>query len=281
VRGYCVNSDDEPESYSEEYDSDQETKPLLGGSLFDDDDEPQRPPSPIKISFNPAGWLAASLLPQYTERIPVPSDPEFDIFERVIAAFTVYREMKRARCDDDFDRVFKRLQHEWTYNAGLLVALAGVDMTVLGISPDSLFSVNPLARGAVAVSSIASGLGVACASWFLVRYAWVDLHTFITRAEDILSADTPSYFFFALSARLPSILTLTSTLALMLFLALVAFSAWPMAVIIGCFIVGLLMGLQFLVFGVLWVAKVVRKVSRSLARLFPGTVQEEELTEKH
>jgi len=280
VRGYCINSDDEPESYSEEYDSDEDTKALLGGPLFYDEDEPEGPASPVKISFSPVGWLAASLLPRYTERNEV--EPELNFFERAISSFTVYREMKRACGEDDFESIFKRLQYEWTYNAQILVALCGVDLTVLGISPDSLFSVNPLARGTVAVSSIASGLGVVCSSWFLVRYGWVDLHTFVTRAEDILSTDTPSFFFFALSARLPSLLTLTSTMSLMLFLALIAFSAWPMAVIIGCFLVGLLMGLQFLVFAVMWVAKSVRKGFRFLVRLIlPGTVKDsEEMDEK-
>lgn len=200
MRGYCINSDDEPESYSEEYDSDEDTKALLGGPLFYDEDEPEGPASPVKISFSPVGWLAASLLPRYTERNEV--EPELNFFERAISSFTVYREMKRACGEDDFESIFKRLQYEWTYNAQIvrlcinqcpqtyheqLVALCGVDLTVLGISPDSLFSVNPLARGTVAVSSIASGLGVVCSSWFLVRYGWVDLHTFVVSTSCCLS----------------------------------------------------------------------------------------------
>ncbi|KAJ7495974.1 hypothetical protein B0H11DRAFT_2001387 [Mycena galericulata] len=255
VRGYCVNSDEEPESYSEEYDEDEETKPLLGGSLFDDD-EPEHPPVPIKISFNPVRWLAASILPEHTNSTP---DPDLVFFERLIARFTVYREMKSAREDKDFDKIFKKLQFEWSWNAQILLGLAGVDVAVFSLSPDSFFAVSPLANGAVAVSSVASGLGVVCAVWLLFRYSWIELSTFITRAQDILSTDTPSYFFFSLSARLPSMLTLTSTMALTLFFAFIAFNAWPLLVIIGCFLVGLLMGLQFLVFGVLWVVKCVRK----------------------
>lgn len=120
VRGYCVNSDEEPESFSETDDDD--TKPLLGGPSFDDDDydEQVHPPAPIKISFNPVGWIAASLLPQYTERIEVPPDPGLNFFERAISSFTVYNEMKQARCNDDFDRVFTRLQIEWSYTAGIV-----------------------------------------------------------------------------------------------------------------------------------------------------------------
>jgi len=281
VRGYCVNSDEEPESFSETDDDD--TKPLLGGPSFDDDDydEQVHPPAPIKISFNPVGWIAASLLPRYTERIEVPPDPGLNFFERAISSFTVYNEMKQARCNDDFDRVFTRLQIEWSYTAGILVALAAVDTAVFSISPDSIFAISPFARGAVAASSIASGLGIACAAWFLVRYAWVNLDTFVARAEDILSTETPSYFFFALSARLPSLLMLTSAVSLMLFLAIVAWSAWPTAVIVGCFIVGLLMGLQWLVFSVLWVVKTARKLFRFLVRITMREKEQAELDEKH
>ncbi|KAF7376510.1 hypothetical protein MSAN_00067000 [Mycena sanguinolenta] len=264
VRGYCVDSDQEPESYSET-DTDDDSKPLLGGPLFVDDDGPTDPLTPIKISFSPMGWIAASLLPQYTERIEVPTEPDLNFFERAIASFTVYNELKRASCDDDFDRIFTRLQVEWTYTAGILVALAAVDTAVFSISPGAIFEINPGARNAIAASSIASGLGIACAAWFLVRYSWVNLQTFIARAEDVLSTpDTPCYFFFALTSRIPSLLMLASAISLMVFMAIVAFSAWPTAVIVGCFLVGLLMGLQFLVFTIVWVAKSVRKVFRFL-----------------
>ncbi|KAJ6521969.1 hypothetical protein DFH09DRAFT_1192127 [Mycena vulgaris] len=279
VRGYCVNSDDEPESYSE--DDDDDTKPLLGGPLFDEEDEPEPPSSPIKISFNPVGWIAASLLPRYTERIEVPPDPGLNFFERVVSSFTMYSEMKRARCDDEFEVIFSRLKLEWTAGIGILVALAAVDTAVFSISPDSIFAINPIARGAVAASSVASGLGIACAAWFLVRYAWVDLHTFVARAADVMSTETPSYFFFALSARIPSLLMLVSAIALMLFLAIVAFTAWPMAVIVGCFLVGLLMGLQFLVFSLLWLVKSVRKLFRFLVGLILREKEESEMDEKH
>ncbi|KAJ7873806.1 hypothetical protein B0H14DRAFT_3557003 [Mycena olivaceomarginata] len=267
VRGYCINSDEEPDSFSETDDEDDDSKPLLDGPSFINDED-EEPPAPIKISFNPMEWIAGSVLPQYTERIEVPPEPGPNFFERVISSVTVYSEMKHARCHDDFDRIFTRLQLEWTYTAGILVALAAVDTAVFSISPDSIFAVNPLARGAVAASSIASGLGITCATWCLVRYAWVNLEIFLARAEDILSTDTPSYFFFALTARIPSLLMLASAVSLMFFMAIVAWSAWPTAVVVGCFLVGLLMGLQFLVFSILWVVKSVRKLFRFLVCIF-------------
>ncbi|KAJ7739083.1 hypothetical protein DFH07DRAFT_840687 [Mycena maculata] len=284
VRGYCVNSDDEPESYSEEYSDDEDdTKPLLGGPFsLDNDDEPEYPQPPIQVSFNPVGWLVASILPQHTKELD--KDLELNILERAITSFTVYREMKYAAVrdsDEEFDAVFGRLKSEWKYNAGILATLASVDMTILSISPDSLFAILPLERGTVAVSCIASGLGIACVFWFLVRYTWADLTTFKIRAQDILSTDTPSYFFFALSSRVPTILTLTSAISLMCFLLFIAFSAWPVAVIVACFLVGLLMGLQFLVFGILWVWRSARKLLRSMSRLVSRGTGVAEVEEKH
>lgn len=74
---------------------------------------------------------------------------------------------------------------------------------------------------------------------------------------------------------------LTSAVSLMLFLAIVAWSAWPTAVIVGCFIVGLLMGLQWLVFSVLWVVKTARKLFRFLVRITMREKEQAELDEKH
>ena len=54
-----------------------------------------------------------------------------------------------------------------------------VNTAVFSIAPGSLFTVGTYARGAVAASSAASGLGMACDAWFLLRYTWADLHTFI------------------------------------------------------------------------------------------------------
>ena len=54
-----------------------------------------------------------------------------------------------------------------------------VDTAVFSIAPGSLFTVDTYARSAIAASSIASGLGIVCDAWFLLRYNWADLHTFI------------------------------------------------------------------------------------------------------
>lgn len=170
------------------------------------------------------------------------------LMERVLASFTMYSELKEATTDSVYDKVFARLQTEWTYIGGLLVALAAVDKAVFSISPGSLFDVNSYARSAIATSSIASGLGIACDAWFLLRCNWADLQTFIARARDVYG----SYFFFSLSARVPGLCMFISALSLMLFLGLVAFDAWPEGVIAVCFMVGVVMSLQFLVYGAHW-----------------------------
>ncbi|KAF9548083.1 hypothetical protein CPC08DRAFT_823567 [Agrocybe pediades] len=209
------------------------------------------------------GWLAFMSdlpLPLYTEKIVVP--PNLTKPEKVICSFTMYSELASACCDDDFARVFGRLQHEWTFIGGLLVALAAVDTAVFSISPDSIFTVDSYARSAIAASSIASGLGIACDAWFLFRYNWAELQTFIIRARDVFD----SYFFFALSARVPALCMFISSLSLMVFLGVVAFEAWPQGVLFVSFFVGIIMTLQFLAYGVHWVGTTVAEGSRKGGR---------------
>lgn len=87
-----------------------------------------------------------------------------------------------------------------------------------------------------------------------------------TRARDI----SGSYFFFSLSARVPSICTFLSAFCLMLFLALVAFDAWPEGVLVMFFLVGFVMTLQFLVFGVKWAIEGVARCGSRVRRIFTG-----------
>ena len=58
-----------------------------------------------------------------------------------------------------------------------------------------------------------------------------------------------SYFFFALSSRLPLVALMISVLALVGFLGAVAWVAWPTAVVVMCGITGVLVSLQFIVYG--------------------------------
>ena len=50
---------------------------------------------------------------------------------------------------------------------------------MFAITADSIFKVDSYPCTAVAISSAACSLGIACDVWFLLRYSWVDLRTFI------------------------------------------------------------------------------------------------------
>jgi len=63
-------------------------------------------------------WFAFSLLPRYTEKVEVP--PRLTRLERILSSFTMYSELKEANMDSHFERVFVRLQLEWTYMGGLV-----------------------------------------------------------------------------------------------------------------------------------------------------------------
>jgi len=255
TRGYIVDSDDD--CHLDEGHHFTESKPI-----FDDNDSltciddtfmdlDYNETRTVPVSHQQPDirrWLAFSLLPRYTEKVEIP--PPLTRLEMTLASFTMYNELKEANTDSHFERVFVRLQLEWTYIGGLLVALAAVNTAVFSIAPGSLFMVDVYAKGAIAASSISSGLGIACDAWFLLRYNWADLHTFIARARDLYG----SYFFFSLSSRVPALCMFISALTLMGFLGLVAFNAWPQGVIAVCFLVGIVMSLQFLVFGAHWCA---------------------------
>jgi len=60
-------------------------------------------------------------------------------------------------------------------------------------SSGTLFKVDSYACTAVAISSAACGLGIACDVWFLLRYIWVDLKTFIVRSTFLTLTLTGSY----------------------------------------------------------------------------------------
>jgi len=58
-----------------------------------------------------------------------------------------------------------------------------------------------------------------------------------------------SYFFFSLSSRLPLVALFIAVLALVGFLGAIAWTAWPAAVLVMCVLTGVLISLQFIVYG--------------------------------
>jgi len=59
--------------------------------------------------------------------------------------------------------------------------MPSVNAAMFAITTDSEFKINTYAYTAIATSTAACGLGIACDIWFLFRYIWVDLETFRVR----------------------------------------------------------------------------------------------------
>ncbi|KAF6750562.1 hypothetical protein DFP72DRAFT_910541 [Ephemerocybe angulata] len=173
--------------------------------------------------------------------------PKNEWWEVLLGNFTFYLELRDARTDSQFEAVLSNLRMEWTFMAGFLAALGAVDVAVLAINPDNpLIPLTPLSLRAIALSSTFSGLGLTSLAYFILRYSLSTPALFRTRALDLYK----SYFFFSLSARVPTLCMVGSAGGILMFLAVVAFEMWPVGTMVGCFFVGVLMSLQFLVYGV-------------------------------
>ncbi|KIK41245.1 hypothetical protein CY34DRAFT_68801, partial [Suillus luteus UH-Slu-Lm8-n1] len=187
--------------------------------------------------------LAPSLLPIYTEQISV--DNSLSFIDALVDSFSSYSELRGAHSDPEYERILEKLTSEWYFVGASLVALSGLDAAVFGFSSSSLFSVNTFAQSAIALGSVASGIGLAIDGWFLLVYSGANAKKFQKLARDLYG----KYLFFCISSRLPAVCMFVSACALMAFLLSVAWSAWPTAVLVMCFIAGFLISLQFIIYG--------------------------------
>ncbi|KAG2101341.1 uncharacterized protein F5147DRAFT_709205 [Suillus discolor] len=187
--------------------------------------------------------LAPSLLPSYTEQISV--DNSLSFIDALVDSFSSYAELREACSDSEYERILEKLTSEWYFVGASLVALAGLDAAVFGFSSSSLFPVNSFAQGSIALGSVASGIGIAIDGWFLLVYSGANAKRFQKFARDVYG----KYLFFCISSRLPAVCMFVSACALMAFLLAVAWSAWPTAVLAMCFIAGVLISLQFIIYG--------------------------------
>ncbi|KAK0440698.1 uncharacterized protein EV420DRAFT_1650449 [Desarmillaria tabescens] len=89
------------------------------------------------------------LSPPLAQRYRRPS-PRVQSCERLVSAFTIYRELKCARLDKDVELVFRKKQEEWTYVAGLHAVFIAINTAVLDITPDSQFAMSSPVRLAIA-----------------------------------------------------------------------------------------------------------------------------------
>ncbi|KAI9442943.1 hypothetical protein H4582DRAFT_2072008 [Lactarius indigo] len=143
-------------------------------------------------------------------------------------ALTYHRELREAQAtqsDSDFGRVLVKLVQECYFPS-----LCDVDTTVFGFSSGNLSNVNSgVAKRALIISSVASAIGL-----FVDKFV-VDLYG--------------SYFFSVLFSRLPLVALFVAFLALAIFLGAITWTAWPAAVLVMCVLAGLLVSLQFIVYG--------------------------------
>lgn len=139
---------------------------------------------------------------------------------------------------------------------------------MFGFSSDALFSVDSLAKRSLIISSVAAAIGLFIDVWFIFAFSGADVRKFQVSAcsplpptckiyasdhlswTQTLAVDIyGSYFFFALSSRLPLVALFVSVLALVGFLGVIAWTAWPTAVLVMCVLAGVLISLQFIVYG--------------------------------
>ncbi|KAH9025237.1 hypothetical protein EDB85DRAFT_1893977 [Lactarius pseudohatsudake] len=175
----------------------------------------------IRTNTNSPSTISLSLIPtSYVDNISVTSGTGMSCASSTFDTLTYHRELREAQVtqlDSDFDRILGKLVQEWYY---------------IGASR------RLVAKRALIISSVASALALFVDVWFILAYSSADVHNFQTLAVDLYS----SYFFFALSSRLPlvALSVAVAVLALVVFFGAIAWTAWP---------AGVLVSLQFIVYG--------------------------------
>lgn len=183
-----------------------------------------------------------AVLPQYSAETLEEYRP-LSIVEWMLDSFAPYSEMSDPSCD--FARVLGRLTTEWYAVGGCLLATAALNAAVFGYSAPTLVDIDSVAMKAVTVGGIASGIGLVADVWFLVVYNGSDASKFQRMAQDVYG----TYFFFCLTCRLPTLCLFGAVCALLVFLLAVAWGAWSVAVLVMCCVAGVLLTLQYLIYG--------------------------------
>jgi len=269
IQGYDVDS------LNGDVDAKSAKEPLLSKPVrrkeVDRGDDKHRDDIVVRTVSSEKEYFCPAILPIHSQDVFVEQSKL--VISTVVASVTVYGALKDAAEDSDYNVVFEKLKIEWTYVGGLLLGLAALEASVFATDPGSSFKVDDFAQHAIATGSIATGLGIVCDLWFLLRYYRLELPVFITRAKDIYG----SYLFFSLSARLPVLSMIISTTSLVFFLGRVAYNSLPGAVVAISLIFVLIMGLQFVVWGVnllfRWIVSALAAIMQLAKRLVPsGTV---------
>ncbi|KAH8997164.1 hypothetical protein EDB86DRAFT_930990 [Lactarius hatsudake] len=251
VKGYCINSEEEhsgesdyPFSSSEAEDTNADT--WEPPTAHDESSDIYPDSLEIRTIINAPSTISivSSLLSTsyVSDTISVMSGMSYA--SGTFDTLTYHRELREAQAtqlDSNFDQIHRKLVQEWYY----LFSIIAVDTTVFGFSSGNLFDVDSVAKRALVISSVVSALGLFVDVWLIFVYSGADGLKFQTLAVDLYG----SYFFFALSSRLPFVALFVAVLALTIFLGAIAWVAWPAAVLVMCVLAGLLVGLQFIVYG--------------------------------
>ena len=160
-----------------------------------------------------------------------------------------------------------------------------LNATVFGFAPDLIFSVDSAAKKAVAISGVTAGIGLVLDFWYQFLYNGATAAKFKVRSHSrvlvipfntnlfqlhkVQALDTfGTYFFFCLCCRLPTFSMLISSIALLAFMFFVSFQVWPQAVLVISFLAGVLVTLQYLLFGVHRIALGIRWMFKRTCSIF-------------
>ncbi|KAF8262783.1 hypothetical protein EI94DRAFT_1742765 [Lactarius quietus] len=250
VKGYCMNSEDDRSGESDFPFSGSEAEDTKECDVWEPpipyDESSDTYPDSLKIRApSTISIIFPSLLPTnyVSDNISVSSG--ISLASSTFDTLTYHRELREAEHDAHYDRIIIKLAQEWYYVGASLLSVAAVDTSVFGFSSGDLFQVDSFAKRALIISSVAAAIGLFVDVWFIFAYSGADVRKFQSLALDLYG----SYFFFALSSRLPLVSLFVSVLALVAFLGAVAWAAWPAAVLVMCVLAGLLVSLQFIVYG--------------------------------
>ncbi|KAJ7220886.1 hypothetical protein GGX14DRAFT_389272 [Mycena pura] len=159
------------------------------------------------------------------------------LFAHFVASCTHNEVLRAATSDSNVEQITEKLKSEWTKVGRWLLALAALNVSLLTIDAQTLFQVDKVAQDLIALSAVATGLGMLCDAWFL---GW----NFMDRARDTYG----SYTYFSLSSELPLVAVFVSLMFLMAFGARILYNALPAPVLLvgsACF--GIIMALRFVV----------------------------------
>ncbi|PIL31039.1 hypothetical protein GSI_05735 [Ganoderma sinense ZZ0214-1] len=175
---------------------------------------------------------------------------EVSFEERFLCWISPYKEITEAAEGRDWrkaEKVLARLQPVWHVVSLALPVLAMVNAGVVTVAPGALFAQEGFPRRALMVSTVAIFSGLMFNAMFLHCYGSCRCGAeFLFLAKD-LWADT--YVSFSLTCRLPILCLAILMVSFMASFLAVAWTAWPTAMLVVSFVVGLLLTLELVIFG--------------------------------